>query len=56
MYQEAGNSFVYVFMLALAVAYLILAAQFESWVHPLVIVLTVHWRLLEPISGYSLAI
>ncbi|HCG90055.1 MAG TPA: multidrug transporter AcrB, partial [Alteromonas macleodii] len=29
LYQEAGNSFVYVFMLALAVTYLILAAQFE---------------------------
>ena len=51
LYQEAGNSFVYVFMLALAVTYLILAAQFESWVHPLVIMLTVPLALVGAFIG-----
>ena len=51
LYQEAGNSFVYVFMLALAVTYLILAAQFESWVHPLVIMLTVPLALVGAYIG-----
>jgi len=51
LYQEAGNSFVYVFILALAVTYLILAAQFESWVHPLVIMLTVPLALVGAFIG-----
>ena len=51
LYQEAGNSFVYVFVLALAVTYLILAAQFESWVHPLVIMLTVPLALVGAYIG-----
>lgn len=51
LYHEAGNSFVYVFLLALAVTYLILAAQFESWVHPLVIMLTVPLALVGAYIG-----
>lgn len=51
LYQEAGNSFVYVFLLALAVTYLILAAQFESWIHPLVIMLTVPLALVGAYIG-----
>ena len=51
LYQEAGNSFIFVFMLALAVTYLILAAQFESWVHPLVIMLTVPLALVGAFIG-----
>ncbi|WP_334015387.1 efflux RND transporter permease subunit [Alteromonas sp. S167] len=51
LYNEAGNSFVYVFLLALAVTYLILAAQFESWVHPLVIMLTVPLALVGAYIG-----
>lgn len=51
LYHEAGNSFVYVFILALAVTYLILAAQFESWVHPLVIMLTVPLALVGAYIG-----
>ncbi len=51
LYQEAGNSFIYVFMLALAVTYLILAAKLESWVHPLVIMLTVPLALVGAYIG-----
>jgi len=55
LYQEQGNSFIYVFMLALAVTYLILAAQFESWVHPLVIMLTVPLALVGAFIGLYFA-
>jgi len=55
LYQEAGNSFVYVFLLALAVTYLILAAQFESWIHPLVIMLTVPLALVGAFIGLYFA-
>jgi len=37
----SGNSIIFVFMLGLAVVFLVLAAQFESYIHPLVIMLTV---------------
>ncbi|WP_218311685.1 efflux RND transporter permease subunit [Alteromonas antoniana] len=55
LYQEAGNSFVFVFILALAVTYLILAAQFESWIHPLVIMLTVPLALVGAFIGLYLS-
>ncbi|RDV28041.1 AcrB/AcrD/AcrF family protein [Alteromonas aestuariivivens] len=51
LYHESGSSFIFVFILALAVTYLILAAQFESWVHPLVIMLTVPLALLGAFIG-----
>ncbi len=37
----SGGSVLFVFLLGLAVVFLVLAAQFESYVHPLVIMLTV---------------
>jgi len=37
----SGNSIIFVFALGLAVVFLVLSAQFESYVHPLVIMLTV---------------
>jgi len=40
-YQESSSSLLYVFILALALIYLILTAQFNSWVDPLVILITV---------------
>ncbi len=40
-YQESGSGIIFVFGLALVVVFLVLAAQFESYVHPLVIMLTV---------------
>ena len=39
--KESGGSVLFIFALALLVAYLVLAAQFESFVHPFVIMLSV---------------
>ncbi|OFA32355.1 multidrug transporter AcrB [Glaciecola punicea] len=54
LYQESGSSFVFIFALALAITYLVLAAQFESWVHPLVIMLTVPLALVGAYLGLYL--
>lgn len=51
LYQESGSSIIFVFLLALAITFLVLAAQFESWVHPLVIMLTVPLALLGAFIG-----
>jgi len=40
-FAESSSSLLFAFMLALALVYLILAAQFESWIDPLTIMLTV---------------
>ncbi|MEM6811134.1 MAG: efflux RND transporter permease subunit [Pseudomonadota bacterium] len=40
-YIFSGSSIFFVFILGLLVVFLVLAAQFESWVHPFVIMLTV---------------
>ena len=37
LFYEGASAMVYVFILALTVTFLVLAAQFESFVHPLVI-------------------
>lgn len=54
LYQESGNSILFIFALALVVTYLILAAQFESWIHPLVIMLTVPLALVGAFVGLFL--
>lgn len=41
LYQEGGSTIIFIFALALAITFLVLAAQFESFVHPFVIILTV---------------
>ncbi len=51
LYQESGSSIIFIFVLALAITYLVLAAQFESWVHPLVIMLSVPLALLGAFLG-----
>lgn len=51
LYQESGSSIVFIFVLALAITFLVLAAQFESWVHPLVIMLSVPLALLGAFIG-----
>lgn len=40
-FVTSGQSIIFVFVLGLFVVFLVLAAQFESWIHPLVIILTV---------------
>ena len=50
-YVETGNSIIFIFILALAVTFLVLAAQFESFVHPLVIMLAVPLGLVGALSG-----
>ena len=50
-YKESGESVVFIFILALIVVYLVLAAQFESFVHPLVLILTVPFALLGALLG-----
>lgn len=50
-FQEAGGAIVLTFLLALAVVYLVLAAQFESFLHPLVIMFTVPLAVLGALLG-----
>ncbi len=38
---ESTQSIIFVFVLGILVVFLVLAAQFESWIHPLVIMMTV---------------
>jgi multidrug efflux pump len=50
-FQESGQGILFVFLLGIAVVYLVLAAQFESWVHPLVIMLTVPLAMAGALLG-----
>jgi multidrug efflux pump len=52
--KESGNSILFVFLLALLITYLVLAAQFESFVHPFVILLTVPLALVGALTGLEL--
>jgi multidrug efflux pump len=40
-YKESGNALYFVLGLAILIVYLVLAAQFESFIHPFVIIMTV---------------
>lgn len=50
-YKEAGSDIYFIFALALVVVFLILAAQFESFIHPFVIMLTVPLAVLGGLLG-----
>lgn len=52
--KESGNSVLFVFLLALLITYLVLAAQFESFIHPFVILLTVPLALVGALAGLDL--
>ncbi len=52
--QESGNSILLIFILALLITFLVLAAQFESFIHPLVILLTVPLALVGALGGLHL--
>ena len=50
-FMESAESSLFVFLLALLIVYFVLAAQFESFVHPLVIMLTVPLAVLGALAG-----
>jgi multidrug efflux pump len=54
-YKYAGGSILFVFVLGVLVVFLVLAAQFESYVHPLVIMLTVPLAMAGALLGLYLA-
>jgi multidrug efflux pump len=51
-FSEASSAIYVTFLLALVIVFLVLAAQFESWIHPLIIMLTVPLA----IAGATIAI
>ncbi|HEY5971911.1 MAG TPA: efflux RND transporter permease subunit [Pseudoxanthomonas sp.] len=50
-YQLAGGAVLLTFTMALLIVYLVLAAQFESFIHPFVIMLTVPLAVLGALIG-----
>jgi multidrug efflux pump subunit AcrB len=52
---QAGNTAIYVFVLAVIFVFLVLAAQYESWGLPLAVILVVPMCLLCSIVGIGLA-
>jgi multidrug efflux pump len=50
-FQTAGSSVMFIFLLGILMTYLVLAAQFESYVHPFVIMLTVPLAILGGMIG-----
>ena len=54
-FKKTGGAVLLTFALALLVVYLVLAAQFESFIHPLVIMLTVPLGVLGALLGLWLA-
>ena len=53
-FKEAGSTLLFTFALALLIVFLVLAAQFESFVHPLVILVTVPLALMGAVAGLAL--
>lgn len=50
-FKSSGESLAFVFMLGIIITFLVLAAQFESYVHPFVIMLTVPTAILGGLLG-----
>ncbi|HEY7884710.1 MAG TPA: efflux RND transporter permease subunit [Cellvibrionaceae bacterium] len=50
-FQEAGSSVLFIFVLGILITFLVLAAQFESYVHPFVIMLTVPLAIAGGLLG-----
>ncbi len=50
-FQSAGTSLIFIFTLGFAIVFLVLAAQFESYIHPLVIILTVPLAIAGALAG-----
>ena len=53
-YMRAGQQMYLTFIFALAIVFLVLAAQFESFVHPAIIMVTVPLALLGAVFGLKL--
>src|SRR5258705_1391043 len=51
---QAGNTAIFVFVLAVVFVFLVLAAQYESWTLPLAVILVVPMCLLCSITGVVL--
>jgi multidrug efflux pump len=54
-YIRSGQQLYFTFVFALAVVFLVLAAQFESFVHPLIIMTTVPLAVLGAVFGLKIA-
>jgi multidrug efflux pump len=54
-YKESSSSLYFTFGLALLIVFLVLAAQFESWIHPLIIMLTVPLAVTGGLLALTLA-
>jgi len=50
-FQSSGSSLVFIFGLGFLIVFLVLAAQFESYIHPLVIILTVPLAITGALVG-----
>ncbi|AVP99400.1 multidrug transporter AcrB [Ahniella affigens] len=53
-YHQSGTAVLFTFAMALLIVYLVLAAQFESFMHPLVIMLTVPLAVFGALVGLAL--
>jgi multidrug efflux pump len=53
-FRDTSGSMVFVFALGIVVVFLVLAAQFESWIHPLVIMLSVPLAVAGGLAGLQL--
>ncbi len=49
--KSSGTSMMFVFLLGMVVVFLVLAAQFESFIHPMVIMLTVPLAITGALAG-----
>jgi multidrug efflux pump len=54
-FMTAGGAVLFTFAMALLIVYLVLAAQFESFIHPLVIMLTVPLAVLGALIGLAVS-
>lgn len=50
-FKETGESLIFIFVLGIVVVFLVLAAQFESYIHPLIIILTVPLAMAGALLG-----